>query len=120
MVMTIFYSLIVDIGPTDIVIWLLSAEEQYDVFTDRENYPQFSLYNTYKRKVTPINIAGIIGDIDDSGVITTVDARFALKVAAGQKKVDDDHFIMADIDEDGDITTSDAKDILAMAIGIDF
>ena len=110
----------VDYGTTDIVVWLLAAEEQYDVFTDTENYPQFSLYNTYKRKVTPINIAGMIGDLDDSGAITTVDARLALKVAAGQKKVDDDHFIMADIDEDGEITTNDAKDILAMAAGIDF
>ena len=62
----------------------------------------------------------MIGDLDDSGVVTTMDARFALKVAAGQKKVDDDHFIMADIDEDGEITTTDAKDILAMAAGIDF
>lgn len=110
----------VDEGTTDVVVWLLSAEEQYDVFTDTENYPQFSLYNTYKRKVTPISIAGIIGDLDDSGAITTEDARYALKVAAGQKKLDDDHMILGDIDEDGDITTSDAKDILAMAAGIDF
>ncbi len=109
-----------DYGTTDIVIWLLSAEEQYDVFTDTENYPQFSLFNTYKRKVTPINIAGMIGDLDDSGAITTMDARYALKVAAGQKEVDDDHFIMGDIDEDGEITTSDVEDILSMATGIDF
>ncbi len=110
----------VDYGTTDIVIWLLGAEEQYDVFTDTENYPQFSLFNTYKRKVTPIHIEGMIGDLDDSGAITTLDARHALKVAAGQKKVDEDHLIIGDIDEDGDITTSDAKDILAMAAGIDF
>ncbi len=110
----------VDEGTTDIVVWLLGADEQYTVHTDVENYPQFSLYNTYKRKVTPIHIDGIIGDLDDSGAITTEDARLALKVAAGQKKVDEDHLIIGDIDEDGDITTSDAKDILAMAAGIDF
>lgn len=110
----------IDYGTTDIIIWLLSADEQYDVFTDTENYPQFSLYNTYKRKVTPISIDGIIGDLDDSGAITTEDARYALKVAAGQKEVDEDHMIIGDIDEDGDITTSDAKDILSMAAGIDF
>ena len=109
----------VDYGTTDIIVWLLSAEEQYDVFTDTENYPQFSLYNTYKRKVTPINIAGMLGDLDDTGAITTEDARIALKVAAGQKKVDADHKIIGDVDEDGDITTTDAKYILAMAIGID-
>ncbi len=110
----------VDYGTTDIVMWLLSSTEQMTVQSDKENYPQFSLYNTYKRKVTPIAIDGIIGDLDDSGAITTQDARLALKIAAGQKKVDEDHLIIGDIDEDGEITTSDAKDILAMAAGIDF
>ena len=89
------------------------------VYSDKENYPQFSLYNTYKRKVTPINVEGIIGDLDGSGVITTVDAREALKLAAGQKKPTDDQLVLGDIDEDGDITTTDAKDILSMAAGID-
>lgn len=110
----------VDEGTTDIVVWLLSAEKQYSVFTDTENYPQFSLYNTYKRKVTPIAMDQIIGDIDNSGAITTEDARIALKVAAGQKKLKKEKVKYGDIDEDGAITTSDAKDILAMATGIDF
>ena len=110
----------VDYGTTDIVIWLLSSSEQMTVYSDKENYPQFSLYNTYKRKVTPINVEGIIGDLDGSGVITTVDAREALKLAAGQKKPTDDQLVLGDIDEDGDITTTDAKDILSMAAGIDF
>ncbi|MBQ7116391.1 MAG: alpha/beta fold hydrolase [Clostridia bacterium] len=110
----------VDEGTTDVVIWLLSAERQYSVFTDKENYPQFSLYNTYKRKVTPIPMDQIIGDINNSGAITTDDARIALKVAAGQQKLSKEKTKYADIDEDGSITTSDAKDILAMAAGIDF
>lgn len=110
----------VDYGTTDLVMWLLSAEEQMTIQSDRENYPQFSLYNTYKRKVTPINVDGIIGDLDNSGAITTVDARLALKLAAGQKKPSEDQLVLGDIDEDGDITTTDAKDILAMAAGIDF
>lgn len=110
----------VDEGTTDLIVWLLGAEEQMTIESDKENYPQFSLYNTYKRKVTPINVEGIIGDIDNSGAITTVDARLALKLAAGQKKPTDDQLILGDIDEDGDITTTDAKDILAMAAGIDF
>ncbi len=109
-----------DYGTTDIVMWLLSANEQMTVHSDKENYPQFSLYNTYKRKVTPINVEGIIGDLDGSGAITTVDAREALKLAAAQKKPTDDQLILGDIDEDGDITTTDAKDILSMAAGIDF
>lgn len=110
----------IDYGTTDIVVWLLSAEEQLTVTSDTENYPQFSLYNTYKRKVTPIYVEQIIGDIDNSGAVTTEDARFALKVAAGQKKLAEDKVKYGDIDEDGKITTTDAKDILAMAAGIDF
>ncbi len=109
-----------DNGTTDIIMWLLGSTEQYTVFTDKENYPQFSLYNTYKRKVTPITVDGMIGDLDGSGAITTVDARLALKLAAGQKKPTDDQLVFGDIDEDGKITTTDAKDILAMAAGIDF
>ncbi len=110
----------VDEGTTDIIVWLLSAEKQMTVTSDTENYPQFSLYNTYKRKVTPIYVEQIIGDIDNSGAVTTEDARLALKVAAGQKKLAEDKVKYGDIDEDGKITTSDAKDILAMAAGIDF
>ena len=110
----------VDEGTTDIIVWLLSAEDQMTVNSDKENYPQFSLYNTYKRKVTPIAMDQIIGDIDNSGAITTEDARYALKVAAGQKKLAEDKLKYGDIDEDGKITTTDAKDILAMAAGIDF
>ena len=110
----------VDEGTTDIIVWLLSAEDQMTVNSDKENYPQFSLYNTYQRKVTPIAMDQIIGDIDNSGAITTEDARYALKVAAGQKKLAEDKLKYGDIDEDGKITTTDAKDILAMAAGIDF
>ncbi len=109
----------VDEGTTDVIVWLLSATKQYNVFTDKENYPQFSLYNTYKRKVTPISVDNIIGDLDGSGAVTTLDARYALKVAAGQKKVNEEKMAIGDIDEDGEITTSDAKDILSMAAGID-
>ncbi len=110
----------VDEGTTDVIVWLLSAEDQMTVNSDKENYPQFSLYNTYQRKVTPIAMDQIIGDIDNSGAVTTEDARYALKVAAGQKKLAEDKLKYGDIDEDGKITTTDAKDILAMAAGIDF
>lgn len=110
----------IDYGTTDLIMWLLSSTKQMTVESDKENYPQFSLYNTYKRKVTPINVAGMIGDLDGSGAITTEDARLALKFAAGQKEANEDQLILGDIDEDGEITTTDAKDILSMAAGIDF
>lgn len=108
----------IDEGTTDLVMWLLSADEQMTVQSDVEKYPQFSLYNTYKRKVTPISVDGIIGDIDKSGAVTTIDARLALKLAAGQKTPTDEQIALGDIDEDGKFTTNDAKDILSMAAGI--
>ena len=108
----------IDEGTTDLVMWLLSADEQMTVQSDVEKYPQFSLYNTYKRKVTPISVDGIIGDIDKSGAVTTIDARLALKLAAGQKTPTDEQLALGDIDEDGKFTTNDAKDILSMAAGI--
>ena len=70
-------------GTCDIVMWLLSMDDQHTVFTDKENYPQFSLYNTYKRFTKGINVDTCLGDVDHDYLITTKDARAALKIAAG-------------------------------------
>ena len=104
-----------DDGTLDTIIWLLKADEQYTVHTDKENHPQFSLYNTYKRHVTPITIDGLLGDVDNSGAVNTVDAKLALKIAAGQVKATDYQLEVGDIDEDGEITTVDVKYILYIA-----
>ena len=63
------------------------------VFTDKENYPQFSLYNTYKRFTKGINVDTYLGDVNHDYLLTTADARLALKMAAG----------LVDIPEDEDI-----------------
>lgn len=105
-------------GSTDIIMMLLGSSKQVTVTTDKENYPQFFLYNTYKRTTKPIVIDGMIGDLDKSGDVTTLDARVALKIAAGQKKANDELLLLGDIDEDQKITTADAKEILYMAIGV--
>jgi len=107
-------------GTCDIVMWLLSMDEQHTVFTDKENYPQFNLYNTYKRVTTPINIDTCLGDVDHDYLITTKDARKALKIAAGLEKApeDEDKQIIIDANEDGEISTEDARYILCWAAGI--
>ncbi len=107
-----------DNGTTDIIMWLLGSTKQQTVTSDPENYPQFFLYNTYKRTTKPITVKGMIGDLDKSGAVTTVDARIALKIASGQVKATEDQLILGDIDEDEKITTADAKEILYMATGI--
>lgn len=105
-------------GTTDIVMWLLSATEQYDVHTDEENYPQFSLYNTYTRTTKPCPTTGVLGDVDFSTAVTAKDARLALQFAIGIKEPTDDQIILGDIDEDGEIGTEDARAILCMALGV--
>lgn len=109
-----------DYGQTDIVMWLLGATKQQTIQTDPENYPQFFLYNTYKRTTKPITVKGMIGDLDNSGAVSTVDARLALKMAAGHIKPTEDQLVLGDIDEDGEITTDDAREILRMAAGIGY
>ena len=107
-------------GTLDTILWLLNAKEQYTVFSDKENHPQFSLYNTYKRKVTPIVLEGIMGDLDGSGAVNTLDARIALKLASGQLIPTDEQLLFGDIDEDGEITTVDARCILCIAAGVPY
>jgi len=107
-------------GTCDIVMWLLSMEKQHTVFTDKENYPQFSLYNTYKRFTKGINMDTCLGDVNHDYLITTADARLALKMAAGLKDIpeDEDKRIIIDANEDGEISTDDARFILCWAAGI--
>lgn len=105
-------------GTVDILIWLLQADAQPTVHTDPANYPQFILYNTYKRKLTPIDVRGMIGDIDGSGAIRAADAILALQMAAGQIAPTEEQLVLGDIDEDGSISIEDAREILYMATGI--
>lgn len=107
-------------GTCDIVMWLLSMKKQHTVFTDKGNYPQFSLYNTYKRFTKGINVDTCLGDVDHDYLITTKDARAALKIAAGiqEKPEDEDKLIIIDANEDGEISTDDARFILCWAAGI--
>jgi hypothetical protein len=109
-----------DDGTCDIVMWLLSMKKQHTVFTDKENYPQFSLYNTYKRFTKGINVDTCLGDVNHDYMIKTDDARLALKMAAGLVDIpeDEDKKIIIDANEDGEISTDDARYILCWAAGI--
>lgn len=104
-------------GTVNVVMWLLDADDQYDVHTD-ENYPQFSLYNTYKKVTTPVNVEYGIGDVNQSGAVTGADARLALQFASGIATPTEDQLILGDMDEDGEFSTEDARVILCMAVGI--
>ena len=105
-------------GSLDVVMWLLSQTKQPTVTTDKENYPQFFLYNTYKRTTKAMPYDEVLGDLDGSGSVNTIDARLALKIAAGQVKATEAQMLLGDIDENGTIATTDAADILKIAAGI--
>ena len=105
-------------GSLDLVVWLLGQTKQPTVTTDKVNYPQFFLYNTYKSTTKAMPYDSVLGDLDGSGSVNTIDARLALKIAAGQVKATDAQMLLGDIDEDGSIATTDAADILKIAAGI--
>lgn len=113
-------------GTCDIILWLLSMNKQHTVFTDTEKYPQFSLYNTYKRTTTPIFTDRMLGDVytanGEKDIINSKDARAALRIAAGIDEMpeDEDEQIIIDANEDGEITSEDARFILCMACGIPY
>ena len=110
------YSL--DNGTLDIVLWLLESNERVTVTTDTENYPQFWLYNTYKRTTKPMPVDEILGDVDSSTAVNTLDARLALKLASGQLSATETQLLIGDIDEDGEFSTEDARSILCIAAGV--
>ena len=105
-------------GSLEVVMWLLSQNRQPTVTTDKENFPQFFLYNTYKKTTKAMPYDEVLGDVDGSGAVNTIDARLALKIAAGQVKATDAQMLLGDINEDGSIATTDAADILKIAAGI--
>ena len=109
-----------DNGTTDVAMMLLGAKDQVTVYTDMENYPQFFLYNTYKRTTKAMPLTIKIGDVDKSTDVSVVDARAALKMAAGQIKPTDEQLGLADLDGDGKVTTEDVREILCLATGIEY
>ena len=59
------------------------------------------------------------GDLNSDSKITAVDARVALRIAAGLVAPDATQKIVADVNGDGKITAADARKILRVAAGLD-
>lgn len=105
-------------GSMEIVMWLLDSNQRVTVTTDIENYPQFWLHNTYKRTTKAMPIDEVLGDVDSSTAVNTLDARLALKLASGQVSATEAQLLIGDIDEDGEFSTEDARSILCIAAGV--
>ncbi len=116
---------------TDFLIWLIEADHERDVWEETA-YPQFMQYNRFVHPgvlsnngytYTDSGIPGsyLWGDADLDGKVTTADAVFAFRAAAGKEYVDEESVVFknADVDGDGVITEDDAAAILAAAAGLD-
>lgn len=62
--------------------------------------------------------AGLLGDIDGSGSVTSVDAVYALRYAMNIISLDADQLARGDVDGSGAVNTSDAVYIMRYAMGI--
>ncbi len=105
-----------DEDPVKLVMWLLGMDEQYTVWTDTQNFPQFLYYVTWSGEMVPLALTeAALGDIDNDGVASSTDARLALRIATGLETTDARGNFLGDVDFDGNITAADARRILRVA-----
>ena len=105
-------------GTTQVMMWLLDVTKTTNIHTDEENYPQFFMYNTYKRVTVPKPGKRPMGDINGDGVVTTKDAILALKMSAGTLKPTEEQLTYGDYNENGKIEIADARAVLCIATKI--
>ncbi len=113
----------------DFIIWLITADSERTVWQDVA-YKQFMNYNRF---INPgiLNSDGItaeesqpgkylLGDINVDGIVTSLDARIALRVAAGDEYIEEGSipFMNGDVYADGIINAADARKILLMSAGL--
>ncbi|MCR5042157.1 MAG: dockerin type I repeat-containing protein, partial [Clostridia bacterium] len=63
--------------------------------------------------------SSLMGDVDQSGVVDTADARAVLRAAIAYSPLTAECVTRADLDEDGSVTASDARITLRISIGLD-
>ena len=96
--------------------WLMTTNEQVTV-KSRADYPQFLLYNTETKALSPLGL--VRGDVNYDGVIDLVDARLALRQAESLDTLPAVQREAADMDGNNSITKADAQAILNIRAGID-
>ncbi len=69
-------------------------------------------------KVTILPDSAVVGDVNDDGLSTAVDARTILQHVAGIKTLTSSQIALADMNGDGDITAVDARIILQKVVGL--
>ncbi len=64
------------------------------------------------------NYSGVMGDMDDDGVLTSGDALTILRKSVGLAELDAVKTKLADLDNDGSITSADALTVLRKSVGL--
>lgn len=113
----------------EFILWLITAETERTVWQDA-TYKQFMTYNRFINPgilssdgvtSTPSEPGGyLLGDINLDGLVTSLDAKLALDIAAGAKYFTEDSipFKNGDINNDGEIDNDDAAAILLISAGL--
>ncbi len=60
--------------------------------------------------------AGKMGDVNENGLVTSIDARYVLQYVVGDKELTDSQLAVADMNGDGNVTAIDARKILEMVV----
>ena len=90
-----------------------SFEKAQKYFQDKEYLFEIR-YNVY---VGSENFA-LSGDVDNDGVITASDARFALRCAVGLEEYTYEMLALMDMNWDNSVTAYDARAILRLSVGL--
>lgn len=69
-------------------------------------------------KVTILPDSAVLGDVNNDGMATAVDARVVLQHVAGIKSLTSSQMALTDMNGDGDITAVDARIILQKVVGL--
>ena len=68
-----------------------------------------------KDAVENLVVKYVLGDIDDDGEITVIDARMALTFASGKTTLNEIQLLAADVNKDGEVNVIDARILLRVA-----
>jgi hypothetical protein len=95
----------------------------YFAVTHREGFGDYNFSITAPGEtVPPVIIPGtdepLLGDVNNDGNVTAVDARVVLQHVAGLREIEEENQKLVDLNEDGQITAIDARIILQMVAGL--
>ncbi len=117
-------------APSDAIIekTAVTSLPVFSAITIDDNKLAFNAYTVDGEEVSEIDSFAIIkantkvllGDSDLDGVVTSADARLALRINVGlEKAADNIALAAADADLDGSVTSSDARLILRASVGLE-